>query len=257
MRVLALARYRFWTTLRSAGPILGLAFGPAFAGAAFETLLSKWFPPDPSMFSAQAAFALIAWLAHCAILIGASLTFGSVKASRTDLTSAMSDLIDSTPIEPRVRFIGEMLGVLGTTLMIHLCCLPGLAITAALSPHPTVMFVCIEAVLIPMIALSSASAAWRRLAPPTRWGSTRAARSGLVFVILVSIIVLSTRNVATFRDAAGGFLSSPSMRKWQLVAASFDNPFLLFVLLGILYIGYMTFFYIAGTRDRAALGEIA
>jgi hypothetical protein len=257
MRILAVARYRFWTTLRSAAPIFGLAAGMPFAGTLFEALSWRLVDVDASMLAAHAGFAIIVWTVHGAILIGASELFGNVKASRSDLTSAISDLMDSAPIQPRVRFAGECLGIFGTTLMIHLCCLPGLAMTAALSPLPAIVFGSIEAAMIPLMILASASAAWRRLAPRTRWSGTRSARSGLLFIILALLIVFGTTSQPAFRDSLVAFIGSPSMRKWQFVAASVDNPFLLIFLLAMLYSAYFAFFYLSGTRDRAALGDIA
>ena len=253
MRVLAIARYRFWTTLRSSSAIAGLAMGPAVAGAIFESASSNFAALDASLLAAHATFAFITWLAHGAILIGASEAFGSVKQSRPDISAAISDLMDSAPIAPRSRFAGEALGILATTLMIHLCSLPALLIAAVLSPLPLRLFVCIEAVLVPLMVLSSASAAWKRLSPRTGWVSTRSARSGLLFIVLASLIVIANVDLQTFRDSAFAFFSEPSMRKWRLVVAGVDNPFVLFLLFALLYGAYMTFYFVSAVRRADAL----
>ena len=257
MRILAVARYRFWTTFRSGAAIFGLAAGLPFAGTLFESLSSNMAEVDASMFAAHAAFALVVWFTHAAILIGGSAMFGNVRASRTDLTSAMSDLMDSAPVPPRLRFTGEWLGILCTILMVHLCCLPALAMTAVLSPLPLTVFATMEAALIPLLVLSSASAASQRLAPRTRWSGTRSARSGLLMTILAGLIILGTTNQATFHDSFVAFVGLPSMRKWHAVAASVNDPFLMFFLLALLYSAYLAYFYLIGSRDRAALGDIA
>ena len=251
MRVLAVARFRFWTIVRSSAAIFSMALGPAFAGVAFESITSSYMAIDAGMLAPQAFFVLLAWLVHGAMLIAASQAFGNPKTSRSELTAAIADLMDSVPVHPRVRFAGEWLGIFSAMMTIHLCCLPALVLTAVLSPLPMILVAYAEAVLIPLMILASGSATWRRLGPQTSWSNSRLARSGLLFIILALLIVAANTDEPAFRDAAFAFFTAPSMPKWHLVAASIDDPFLLLFPLALLYAAYLAFFYISSTRDRA------
>ena len=243
MRYLAFARFRLLTTVREATPI--------FVFATLPPLLAAWYMSTPEplfrasadlLLGAFARAALLAWLFHAAIIVTASEAIGSMRLLRPDLTSIPSDLMDSAPVGPFPRFWGDALGIFAATLMIHACCLPLLAVVAVLSPLPTIVFVWIEAGMVALTILTSASGAWKRLAPRTNWSATRSARSGILFVILFLLALGAATKVETFRDSLFVFVGEPSMRAWAAVAASVENPFLLVVLLSLLYAGYIVYF---------------
>lgn len=251
MRSLAIARFRLWTTTRSATPIFAVALLPAIVALLMETI-DSWslIPSEEALMEMRATAALFAWLVHAAAIGTASIAFARTKATGPDSPSA-ADLMDSAPVWPRERFWGETLGILAATGIVHLCCLPALAMVTALSPLPTGIFGCFEAIIVLIVTLASAAAAWKRMSPQTKWSATRAPRSAALFLILLGLGILSTTRVEVFRDAAYAFFSAPTLRKWQSLIAAVDNPLLLVVLFAALYGIYMLFFYISSTRDRA------
>ena len=252
MGYLAVARYRLLTTIRSAMPIFLVALLPAIVAGIVEST------PEPD-FIAQleqrlamnATVSLLAWLIHAAVLILSCEAMGNVKLRRADGTTSASDLMESVPIHPRERFLGEATGIFGATIIIHVCCLPLLAVAAALGPLPTRVFAWIEAAFIALLLLASAGAAWKRLAPHSKWSATRVMRSGALFFILVFCALVVSTEWETFRDSAFRFVVAPSMRTWAHAASAVDNPPLLAMLLTLLYAGYFLFYYQQSTREPA------
>ena len=250
MRYLAVARLRLWTALRSATPIFILAALPPLMAAAFESMPEPLFrAAADELLAPIAKAALFAWLIHGGIMVAACEAFGS-RRLRSDLTSLPSDLMDSAPVGPVPRFWGEVLGIFCAALTIHACCLPLLAVAAVLSPLPTAAFVWIEAGIIALMILGSAGAAWKRLAPPTRWNTTRTASAGILFLILLLLALYATTTWGGLGDSLAAFIITPSMRAWAAVTASVENPLLLGVLLSMLYFGYLLY-YFNSTRKPA------
>lgn len=242
MRGLAIARYRLLTTIRSAMPLFIIAaVFPLVAAVGLS------FPPerDPRMLTMQAVVVLVAWLAHAVILVVACEAFGNVRSS------AVTDLLDSAPLHAASRFFGEAGGVLGATAILHLCCLPLLTVCAALSPASMLVFAWIEFGVVALMVLASASAAWKRLAAPTKWSRTRTARSTLLFAILVLVSLMLTTRWEVFRDSAFAFFNGPSLRAWARVMTAVDNPLLLGLLLFVLYCTYLWFYFAQSTREPA------
>lgn len=251
MRYLAVARFRLLTTIRSATPIFLVAAVPPLIGAAIESIPEPLFRSEADLYMRVHAIAgLFAWLLHSLVLLMSCEAFGNLRLLRPDLTTLPSDLMDSAPIGPSQRFWGEALGIFTATLVIHVCCIPLLAIDAALGPLPMSLFLWIEAGLITMLVLASASAAWKRLAPRTLMSATRTMRSGLLFFILVLILFRATTEWVAFRDALAEFAGGPSMNAWARVSATVESPLLLLLLFSLLYASYL-FYYVASTRKPA------
>ena len=163
-------------------------------------------------------------------------------------TDAPGDLMDTAPIRPGARFWGEAAGILAAAMTIHICTLPVLVLVAALSPLPTAMFVTAEAATIALVVLASAGGAWKRRAPRTRWSATRGPRSAVLFGILLLMTVRHTTQWEVFRDSLVWFVTHPSPRDWSAVSNAVDNPLLLFMLLSLLYTGYIAYYYATSVR---------
>lgn len=251
MRYLAVARFRLLTTIRSATPIFVIAALPPLIGAAVESMPEPLYRSEAEVMMRVTAMAgLFSWLVHSFVMLLSCEAFGNLRLLRPDLTSLPSDLMDSAPIRPEPRFWGEALGIFGVTMTIHICCLPLLAAAATLSPLPLSMFGWMEAGLIALLILGSASAAWKRLAPRTPMSATRTVRSGILLFILVLLVFGATTKWAAFRDALASFAAGPSMRAWAEVTATVESPSVLALLLSLLYASYL-FYYVASARKPA------
>jgi hypothetical protein len=255
MGVLAIARFRLLTIVRSGTPIFILsAIAPLLA-------LIRLSVPEPTfrvlaeeLLPLNATVAVTAWLLH-GILIGlATLRTGTVRTPHNDaVVRVIPDLMDTAPIAPPSRFWGEALGTLGAAVMVQACCLPLLAAVAALSPMPTVVFVAIEIGTLAFLVLAAAGAAWQRRAPRTKWSGTRGTRNAvLVGILLLLSLRFSTTRWETFRDALSQFLyERTSMQAWTEVARAVDRPMLLAALLAVLFAGTIAYYYVSATRKRA------
>lgn len=253
MRYLAIARFRLLTTIRSATPLFVLAVLPVLLALIVESTSEPNFPNAADMWLRMNAFvALVAWIAHGSLVMLAAEAFGNLRPFGPDQSTPQSDLMDSAPVGARTQFYGESIGNLGAVAIIHVCCLPLLALVAALSPLPTRWFVNMEAVIIVLMILAGTGGAWKRLAPPTKWSRSRTARTGLLFYTLFLFGFLATTRWEAFRDSAIGFVASPSVRAWGRVASAVENPEWLIIWLVLLYAGYLAFYYRSSTRNRAA-----
>jgi hypothetical protein len=252
MRYLAVGRFRMLTTIRSSTPIVIAALVPPLLGAMAESTA------EPSIHSmadialhvnANAAF--ITWVIHTGLLLIATEAFGGLRSFDPDRTNPPADLMDSAPVSARGRFLGETLGVFAAGAAIHACCLPVLAVVAALSPLPTRFFVWMEVVIVILMIVTSAAAAWKRLSPQTKMSGTRGFRSALLFYTGIAGALFVTTRWEAFRDSALNFLLSPSMRAWGRVVSAIDNPPLLILFVSVLYISYIAFYFVSSTRHRA------
>ncbi len=254
MGVLAIARFRLLTVVRTGTPIFILAAMPALLALipmsvsepSFRAMAKEWLPLNANV-------AVAAWLLH-GILIGlATLSTGKVKTPHNDVvTRVVPDLMDTAPVAPPSRFWGESLGTLGAAAIVHACCLPLLAAVAALSPMPNVAFVSIEIGTLALLGLAAAGAAWQRRAPRTKWSGTRGPRNAvLVGILLLLSVRVSTTRWEAFRDALVQFLfPQTSMQVWAEVARAVDRPMLLAALLSVLYAGTIAYYYVSSTRKR-------
>jgi hypothetical protein len=252
MRYLAVARFRLLTTIRSATPLFVLAVLPLLlaliveSGSESELLTSpdRWFPMNGFV-------ALFAWVTHGALVMLAGEALGNLKLIGPDQSTPHSDLMDSAPVLARTRFYGESIGNLAAVAIIHICCLPLLALVAALSPLPTTWFLNIEAVIIALMILTGTGGAWKRLAPLSKWSRSRTVRNGLLTCILFLLGFLATTRWEVFREAVGSFFSSPTTRTWGQVTSSVEKPEWLVIWLVVLYAGNVAFYYLSSTRNRA------
>lgn len=252
MRPLAIARFRLWTTIRAATPLFVLALAPFFFALLPITRPQATFFEEPDMWlQIQATAAVLSWVMHGLLMVGITHEFGGGRAASGDAAPA-SDLMDSAPVEPRQRFLGEWAGIMMSALVLHACCLPVMTLAATVSPLPARVFLSIEAAMLAALILASASAAWRRVGPRVTPRTMRAARTTLLFLMLLMFIVLATTERVAFRDAALAFLFGPSMRAWARVTATVNDPALMFSLLAVVYFGYLMYFYVSASRVRAA-----
>lgn len=250
MRSLAIARYRMLTTIRSAMPMFVIAIFPPIMVSIAESLPAPAFrvAVDGRMLSFFASISMVGWFFHAAVLLMTAETSGA-KFFALD-TQPASDLMDSAPAGAATRFWGETMGVFAATLLLHVSCLPVLAVVAALSPLPTIVFVYIEVMILVLLVLSSATAAWKRMAPRTKFAATRSVRAGILFLILLIASLRSATQWDAFREASFALHNLPSATEWHRVVNAVDNPLLLGVLLTLLYGGYLSFYYYQSTRDR-------
>ncbi|HZP92323.1 MAG TPA: hypothetical protein VFB20_05515 [Burkholderiales bacterium] len=253
MRYLAIARFRLLSIIRTATPIFALAAIPPLFALLFESAPEASFRSSAEVLLGEyAGIALKIWIIHGLFMMMACIASGTVKLPHDGLVIVVpSDLMDTAPVGPDVRFWGEALGTFGAMLTIHLCCLPLLAGAAVLSPLPTSMFLWMEAGIIMLMALASAGGAWQRRARRTRYSATRGVRNTLVVAILLLLIVPLTTRWREFRDAVGTFFLYPSTRGWANVTWTVENPLLMFVLVALLYAGTIAYYYSTSMWDRA------
>ncbi len=254
MRYLAIARFRLLTIVRTATPIFVIAaLPPLLAMVYFGSTPEPTFRAAADQLLGQnATAALRTWIIHGLVVLMACIASGIVKLPHDGpVIIVPSDLMDTAPVGPNIRFWGEALGTFGAMVTIHACCLPLLAAAAALSPLPTSMFLWIEAGIIVLMILASAGAAWQRQSPRTRYSSTRGARNAIVIVILLLLTVPATTRWREFRDSLWGFVTHPSIKGWGEVTGTVENPLLLFVLFSLLYVGTIAYYYMTSMWNRA------
>jgi len=255
MGVLAIARFRLLTIVRTGTPIFILAaIPPLLAMIPMNVPEPTFRAKAPELLPLNANVALAAWLLHGLLIVLSTLRTGNVRMLHNDVVvRVIPDLMDTAPVAPPSRFWGEALGALGAAAIVHLCCLPLLAAVAALSPMPTAAFVSIEIGTLAFLALASAGAAWQRRAPRTKWSGTRGTRNAvLVGILLLLSVRVSTTQWDAFRDALAQFVfPRTSMQMWADVARAVDRPMLLAALVAMLYAGTIAYYYVSSTRKRA------
>lgn len=249
MRYLAVARFRCLTTIRQATPIYVVVLLPAIIGALIQSIFHHGYEAGDQFLALAARVALFAWAFHALFLLSATELFAGRKTQPLDPTTAPADLMESAPVRPNARFGGEFAGIFVSTLVIHACCMPLLALVAAMSPLPGSVFVWFELVVVALMILSSAAAAWKRIARPTKMAATRNLRSGILFAIIVVAVLYASTQWTQFRDAAAGFILVPSPRAWERLLATIDEPVALAVSIAVLYVVYFLFYYVSSTRD--------
>jgi hypothetical protein len=245
MRPLAIARFRVWTTLRAATPLLFFALIAPLVAMIISTAVENMDVVDPVMVMKVAAVAaFLPWLFSGFVLVGIAHELGNPLSHEATLRP--SDLIDSAPVAPEQRMIGEFLGIFTATIVLHVACLPVLAVNAALSPLPTSFFAWVEACVLAAIILASASAAWRRVVlGPTRAKGIQATRNTFLFFLLTLLTFIFTTNPVAFRDAAAQFTIGPSLRAWARLVAAIEYPVALLAILGTIYAAYLAYFFLS------------
>ena len=251
MRPLALARYRIWTSIRAANPVMLFCAVPPVVAALAQTVwgMSDSFPPD-ILLRLSATAALFSWCIHGTMVAAAAREFGN--ASRTSASAVHpSDLMDSVPVEPAARATGEFTGFFASAMLVHICCFPLLVVVAALSPLPTIFFAWIEGAILAVLVLASASGSWFRVVVgSSRRVGMRPMRNSAFFLLgIVITIVVTTRPIA-FRDAFFSFFIAPSTAAWWRLVGTIERPEAMIAFLTALYAGYFSYFVLSCIGHR-------
>ena len=256
MRILAIAKLRLLTRIRTASVLFALATLPPLA----LCVSAAWLPQNEwrsIMAFAAPAFAvwsLLVWFLHIGLLLIGSEAGEQLHPRREG--AEWSDLLETVPLQPGGRFAGEAFGNLAVTLTLHVCALPLLALVAALSPLPIAAFLPLEIAALILFALAAGAGAWKRCARPSKWSATRAARSGVLFWILFVMILYQTSRWEAFTDSLGEAIFQPSRRSWEQIASTIERPAQLAVLVALLCLSYVTYYYVSSVRALARRREI-
>ena len=251
MRYLAIARYRFLLALRGATwlfvfSIIAAAFFVERTGLLYER--SSYVSKPDAMLPMGASLVVATYFVHICMLLGACYTFGAVKKGAQNAGTA--DLIETAPILPRHRFLGDGLGIFAAVMMIHICTLPLLALQIAFSPYATNFLLYAELTILVLTIFASASSSWRLRAENFRWSYARGFRSQAIFMILFFLTIwLNTRSFVGFFDAAVWVVFQPSPHGFARVAETFNDPVLIFSSLAFLFGGFLCFFYLHAVRS--------
>ena len=253
MRYLGIARLRLLMTTRTWSPIFVLAVLPPAIAAIAVAAVEEFFLHDAEFqLPMNAAAASLSWTLHAIFLAAATAFSGSVTRSREGAATVhVPDLLDTVPIGQGPRFWGDALGTFAATGVIHVCCLPLLAVVAAVSPLPLGLFLGLETGVLALLILASAGAAWQRSTAATKSGAARMA-IGFFEVVLFLVILWMTTNMRAFRDAMLNFLMSrPSPAGWSDVVAAVEQPAAFVALVALLYAGTMLYYHFSSTSRRA------
>ncbi|HUP61047.1 MAG TPA: hypothetical protein VNA69_11570 [Thermoanaerobaculia bacterium] len=249
MRILAMIRFRFLRTIRSAHAVFAIALLAAaipmlFGSAVFNPAYSAWWGKQDLMrgsaFTAQGAYVL-----HILVMVTACATFGMRRrsATRTELV----DLTETVPVTSSDRFFGDAGGLLASVLAVHVCVLPLLALAFALSPLPTATFFALEAMTLVIAVFISAGAAWN-LHTDTNWRNTQLPRSIVVFAVLVVVTLRFTTRGQPFANAAVYYWVEPSRASWNAVARTITSPAMLLACMVLLYFGFLGYYAVQAVR---------
>lgn len=253
MRYLGIARLRLLMTTRTWSPIFVLAVLPPAIAAIAVATQEEFFLHDAQFhLPINAAAATLSWTLH-ALLLGAATAFsGSANRSRAAVANAhVPDLLDTAPIAQGPRYWGDVLGTFAATAVVHICCVPLLAVVAAVSPLPLTLFLWFEIVVLAFLILASAGAAWQRSTSAAKSSAARMA-IGFFVVTLLLLILWMTTNMRAFRDAVFNFLMTrPSRAGWSDVVAAVEEPAMFVALFALLYAGTMLYYHFSSTNRRA------
>jgi len=244
MHSLALARYRFLTTIRQrrwVAPVLTVALFPSLVGGGGLTLFKSdlefaWDAPEA--LKSAALGMLFGWAIH---LIAISTLGWSLGIAPREQTHQI-DLLDTAPISGRTQFFGDTLGIFAFVFAMHICCVPVLAELVAISPFPPILFLWLEIATIALLLMVSAAAAWSLRTDRSGWRQKRSTVNALLFLILFVGVVTVTTRIDDFYFGMAGFFEKPSPQRWQPVMASIVSMPLLLILLLALYGSFIAFF---------------
>lgn len=235
---LAVARYHLMAGLRNAYPVFGAA---AFLLFMVLPAQSTLIVPDAmrddqplALLYAAAHVVGVVLVMHLLVIITATL---SVAAPRGTFT----DLMETAPISPANRFLGDMLGSAACALAIHLCLLPIIAFVVMISPVSGRVFFWYEMLVVAFILLGAGAASWkRRMDGPA--GRARVVGNIALFATIVLMIMAVTTRWPRFRDAAGSFVAEPAPLRWAQVTREINRPGALVALLIVVYAAFLTFY---------------
>jgi hypothetical protein len=187
-----------------------------------------------------------AYLLHTLALLAVCFVFGT--GQRRSESSA-ADLIQTAPVTAAQTFWGDCLGVLAATLALHAAVVPLLAFIVALSPHPSLTFWVFEAVVVAVLFLASALAAWSLRAESWRWSLARSFRATIAVALIVAgAAALFARRPAGLAEALVAVLQNPGRSSLEAVLASFRNPPTATLVFAALYAAFVSFFFIHSVR---------
>jgi hypothetical protein len=251
MRYLAIAKLRMLTQIRTASALFAIAAIPSLIFCILTASLAENEYRAAVPFYAQiiAPWGFILWILHAGMLLIGSESSGQLHPLREG--AEWSDLMETIPVGPNGRFLGEALGSLGANLTIHLCCMPLLAMVAVLSPLPLSAFIWLEIVTLVLFGLAGAAAAWKRCARPSKWSGTRMVRSGLLFWVLFWFILDRTSRWDAITSSLYLVTSRPLLQSWAEMTAAIDRPALFASLVALLCISYVMFYYFSAVRGLA------
>ena len=247
---LGVARYHLLTGLRTGHAAFWITFLVAALHVTFAARLlepaSRILRADPiglmdggsKAISVILSFHLSFVLVATAVITAPRIRTGGVEPP---------DLLDTAPISAAGRFWGDMLGALACGLVIHLCTLPLLALAFLLAPVERSVFFWFEVVLVAMVILQAAGAAWRRRLFGAAGSIRSSAVAPLLLILVMGAFALTTRRSA-FIDALIDWFWEPSPLRWSQLTREVMNPPLLFLLLFIIYMGFIAFFAIQSRR---------
>jgi hypothetical protein len=250
MRYVALAKLRVLTRVRTASALFAIAAIPSLVYCVLTASLSEneYRAVMPFYAGVIAPLSILLWILHAGIVLIGAESSGQLHPLREG--AEWSDLMETIPIGPSGRFLGEAFGSVATNLTIHLCSLPLLAMVAVLSPLPLSAFVWLELATLALFALAGGAAAWKRCARPSKWSGTRMARSGLLFWILFWFILYQSSRWEEVVSLLSQFPARPLRQTWAGIIAAIDGPQFA-GLLALLCISYITFYYVGAVRGLA------
>lgn len=251
MRYLAIARLRFLTSLRSAVWLFVVSILAAFfllerTGVLFRSDRATLADFD-AVTPMNGALLVGSYVLHILILVGACHAFGVVKRSAQN--AGVADLLETAPIVPRHRFIGDAFGIFAAVMALHLCTLPLLALTVAVSPFSTSFFVYAELLIVALVAFDSAASSWKLRAESSRWNYTRGIRSQATFMVCFLIVLWLNTRGADFMEGFVTFMQQPSSRAFSRITWAVNDPVLFISSFVTLYASFMTFFYFHSVRS--------
>jgi hypothetical protein len=251
VRLLAVARYRFLTILRSANAsyvILMVAIAVPLLGM-FTTLrvADSDYPAQAPRVLSDAAFGtFMIYGLHLLALVVICGAYGVVPRRPPGVMPI--DPMHLAPISGSEQFWGDAAGLFSAVASIHLCLVPLLAAAIALSPFPSSLFWYGEVLTAIALLFASACGSWALRAETTRLSQTRAARSIVVFLILMTVAVLFTTRGQEFRDALAFLWFRPTLRQLELAAAAVSQPILLVVSLVSIYVAFIAYYCFSSVR---------
>ena len=248
--VAAMARYHLLSGIRNAHGAFAVTFIFALLpivvrAPIFEAESVQWTSYRPLWMRVGAQSVVIAYIFHLLLMLQASVFVAAPRRRRDGSRSA--DLTETVPISSAQRFLGDALGVLACTLVMHVCILPLLALSIALSPVSSWIFLWCELILLAFMILGAAGASWkRRVAGP--WGRARTVGNVALFATLLILVVAVTTRWGQFWERASYYVSEPTPLRWMQLSREVMNPPLLTTLLLTLYLGFLAFYAMQSIR---------
>lgn len=250
MRSVAMARYRFLTTVRGTRWIFPFFFAAIAIPLAFAHIpLMMSSDNDLGVTSAVAfgaASDALMW-AYVIHAFGLSLLCASFGKG-VGTPHSLPTLLETIPISGQSRFWGNAIGIFCSAMALHLCTTPLLALAVAISPFTSRTFWIAEAMFAVMAFYFSAAAAWSLAAFDTKQGASAKPPVLLASVLMTTLVIIGTTRPGELAESIAYYVTLPSDRTWQAVVASVTRPKLLAAMLFGVYALFVAFFSIDTTR---------